>query len=112
MRKFETMLLLSPELSGDLREAKVATLTGIIEQEGGSIVVVDNWGMRDLAYPINKQNRGYYVRLEYMGGSPLVAELERKIRTTESEGIFRFLTVKLDEETEKKAQKAEEAANV
>ena len=93
MRKFETLLLLSPELTADTREGLLSTLTGIIEREGGKMLVADHWGMRDLAYPVRKVMRGYYVRLEYAAPSDLVAELERNIRN--SDGIFKFITVRL-----------------
>ncbi|MDE7241480.1 30S ribosomal protein S6 [Desulfovibrio sp.] len=96
MRKFETLLLLSPELSAESREGILAALTGIIEREGGKMVEVDQWGMRDLAYPVRKLMRGFYVRLVYEAPAPLVAELERNIRITD--GIFKFLTVKLADE--------------
>ena len=59
MRKFETLLLLSPELSADTREGPIAALTAIIEREKGVMVEVDNWGMRDLAYPVRKLMRGF-----------------------------------------------------
>ena len=101
MRKFETLLLLSPELPGEGRESLLSTLVGIIEREGGSLVEADHWGMRDLAYPVNKLMRGYYVRLEYNAPAPLVAELERNIRITD--GIFKFVTVKLADEVEEVA---------
>ena len=96
MRKFETLLLLSPELSAESREGILAALTGIIEREGGKMVEVDQWGMRDLAYPVKKLMRGFYVRLVYEAPAPLVAELERNIRITD--GIFKFITVKLADE--------------
>ena len=96
MRKFETLILLSPELSAESREGILAALTGIIEREGGKMVEVDQWGMRDLAYPVHKLMRGYYVRLVYEAPAPLVAELERNIRITD--GIFKFITVKLADE--------------
>ena len=101
MRKFETLLLLSPELSAKDRDALLETLTGIIEREGGAMVTVDQWGMRDLAYPVRKLMRGFYVRLEYTGPAPLVAELERNIRITD--GIFKFVSVKLADTTEEVA---------
>lgn len=97
MRQFETLLLISPELSSDTREGIVNALIGIIEREGGKIVEVDQWGMRDLAYPVHKLMRGFYVRLVYDAPAALVAELERNIRITD--GIFKFLTVKLEEKT-------------
>ena len=91
MRKFETLLLLSPELSAETREGILTALTGVMEE-------VDHWGMRDLAYPVRKQMRGYYVRLVYQAPAELVAELERNVRITD--GIFKFVTVKLAEEVE------------
>lgn len=97
MRKFETLLLLSPELSAESREGILAALTGIIEREGGNQIEVDQWGMRDLAYPVRKLMRGFYARLIYEAPAPLVAELERNIRITD--GIFKFITVKLADET-------------
>ena len=96
MRKFETLLLLSPELSADNREGIINALTAIIEREKGVMVEVDNWGMRDLAYPVRKLMRGYYVRLVYNAPAELIAELERNVRITD--GIFKFVTVKLADE--------------
>lgn len=93
MRQFETLLLLSPEISSDAREGILNNLTGIIEREGGKVEEIDQWGMRDLAYPVRKQMRGFYVRLVYAAPPELVAELERNIRITD--GIFKFITVKL-----------------
>ena len=94
MRKFETLLLLSPELSAETREGILTALTGVVERENGVMEEVDHWGMRDLAYPVRKQMRGYYVRLVYQAP----AELERNVRITD--GIFKFVTVKLAEEVE------------
>lgn len=101
MRQFETLLLLSPELSSDAREAILNGLVAIIEREGGQMEEVDQWGMRDLAYPVHKLMRGFYVRLVYRAPSALVAELERNIRITD--GIFKFLTVKLSDKTPEEA---------
>lgn len=96
MRKFETLLLLSPELTSDTRNGILESFKAVIEREGGKMQAEDHWGMRDLAYPVNKQMRGYYVRFEYAAPGALVAELERNIRITE--GVFKFLTVKLRDE--------------
>lgn len=98
MRKMETLLLFSPELAVEQRETLLNTFTGIIDRENGKVLVVDQWGMRDLAYPVQKQMRGFYVRLEYAAPSQLVAELERIIRI--SDGVFKFMTIKLDDTVE------------
>ena len=95
MREFETLLLFSPELGTDGREAILNNLVGIIEREGGKIIEMDQWGMKDLAYPVRKLMRGFYVRLVYAAPNQLIAELERNIRLNDN--IFKFLTVKLDE---------------
>lgn len=108
MRQFETLLLFSPELSAENREGLLKNLAAIIEREGGRIEEVDQWGMRDLAYPVRKQMRGFYVRLVYAGPGPIVAELERNLRITE--GIFKFITVKLDKKAGAPEPAAEEAA--
>ncbi len=101
MRKFETLLLLSPEMAAEGREALLGTLSGVLEREAGTILQADHWGMRDLAYPVEKQMRGYYVRLEYAAKPETIAELERIIRI--SEGIFKFITVRLADAAEEVA---------
>ena len=98
MRRFENLLLLSPELSTDGRTALLNSFKAVIEREGGKVLAEDHWGMRDLAYPVKKQMRGYYVRLEFAGPGAIVAELERNIRI--SDGIFKFVTVKLEDNVE------------
>lgn len=90
---YETLVLLSPELAEEDRKTILDNLTAIVDREGGSMVETDDWGMRQLAYPIQKQTRGYYVRLVFEAPGALVAELERNIRITD--GIFKFMTVKL-----------------
>jgi len=96
MKKFETLLLFSPELSAENREGIISTLTATLEKENGKLTETDSWGMRDLAYPVRKQMRGYYIRLEFIAQGNTVAELERIIRITD--GIFKFMTVKLADE--------------
>lgn len=95
MRDFETLVLISPELSSESRDGIINNLVAIIEREGGKMIEVDQWGMRDLAYPVHKLMRGFYVRLVYEAPPALVAELERNIRITD--GIFKFLTVRFEE---------------
>ncbi|GHV54173.1 30S ribosomal protein S6 [Deltaproteobacteria bacterium] len=101
MRKFETLLLLSPELTVEGRESIINALIAVIEREGGKLLANDPWGMRDLAYPVKKQMRGFYARLEYAAPGTLIAELERNIRITE--GIFKFTTVQLAKSVEEAA---------
>ena len=101
MRKFETLLLLSPELSVEARTVLLDGLKAVIDREGGRMLAEDVWGMRELAYPVRKQMRGFYVRLEYAAAGALIAELERNIRI--ADGIFKFVTVKLADVHEEEA---------
>jgi small subunit ribosomal protein S6 len=93
LQKYETLVLMSPELGSEARQELQDTMSGIIERDGGKVLVVDDWGIRELAYPVQKVMRGYYIRLEYALPGEFVAELERNIRI--ADGIFKFLTVKL-----------------
>ena len=101
MRKFETLLLLSPELTGEGRTELIGGVKAIIEREGGKVLLEDSWGMRDLAYPVQKHMRGFYIRLEFAAPGALIAELERNIRITD--GIYKFVTVKLADSVEEVA---------
>lgn len=93
MRQYETLMLFSPEMPGERRQEILATMTGIVERAGGKVLIEDDWGMRTLAYPVRKQTRGHYVRLEYVAPGEAVAEMERNLRI--AEGVFKFLSVKL-----------------
>lgn len=93
MRKYEMLLLFSPELTTDNRAAVIETLSGIIAREEGVLLTNDDWGMRELAYPVQKQVRGHYTRLEFAAKPTTIAEMERIVRITD--GIFKFVTVKL-----------------
>ncbi len=101
MRKMETLVLLSPEITVEQREQTIATLSEVITREGGKLLEVDQWGMKDLAYPVQKQMRGFYVRFEYVAPNQLVAELERIIRIQDT--IFKFITVRLSDHVEEVA---------
>lgn len=105
LNHYETLVLMSPELTEENRKEILANLSGIIERDGGKIGLVDDWGVRTLAYPVRKLTRGHYVRLDYTAPGAVVAELERNIRITD--GLFKFVTVRLDEAVEESA--AEEA---
>lgn len=107
LNHYETLVLMSPELAEENRKEILANLSGIIERDGGKVALVDDWGVRTLAYPVRKLTRGHYVRLDYVAPGAVVAELERNIRITD--GLFKFVTVRLDEVVEAAAPSTEEA---
>jgi len=93
MRQYETLMLFSPEMPGERCQEILAIMSGIVERAGGKVLIEDDWGMRTLAYPVRKQTRGHYVRLEYAAPGEAVAEMERNLRI--AEGVYKFLSVKL-----------------
>jgi small subunit ribosomal protein S6 len=104
VRHYETLLLFSPELAAENLQELLTSFGNIIAAQGGDSVTVDDWGVKELAYPVKKQVRGHYVRLEYNLPAQAVAELERNIRI--AEGIFKFVTVKLDDKAKLQPEEA------
>lgn len=82
----------------DLSEAQVKDLTDgyqkIITEAGGKIHKVENWGLRNLAYRINKNRRGHYVLIESDVEAPAIHEMERTMRLNED--ILRYMTTRED----------------
>jgi len=70
----------------------------VVEGQEGTVSHVDEWGLRDLAYRIDKQGKGFYTLLQYNSSARAVEELERNLRLTD--GILRYLTVRADEESQ------------
>lgn len=88
---YETLTILHPDLA-EARVKEVLTwMQQLVENGQGKVLQVEEWGMRDLAYRIQKQRRGYYVRLEYEATPAALQELERNFRL--SEDVLRFLSI-------------------
>jgi small subunit ribosomal protein S6 len=91
MPSYETLCILHPELP-EARVKEIAVwMQKILENAQGTVQRVVEWGMRDLAFRIRKQRRGYYLRFEYEAPAPALKELERNLRL--SEDVLRFLSV-------------------
>lgn len=84
-------MVLRPELPEAQTRETLDRARKLIEEMGGKVEQVQEWGMRDLAYPIRKQTRGYYVLTEYSSTAAGVNELERNLKIADE--ILRFLTV-------------------
>jgi small subunit ribosomal protein S6 len=87
-------------------------ITNLVEKDGGTVSVVEGWGRRRLAYPINKKTEGYYVLFEIAGSGQEIAELERRFRVNDM--ILRYMTVRVDEDrkaADKKRSKRDRRKN-
>ena len=91
MPTYETVCILHPELSEARVKDVIEGMQKTLEQSQASLLQVEEWGLRNLAYDIQKQRRGYYVRLEYDSPPQAVKDFERGLRL--SEDTMRFLSV-------------------
>ncbi|MBF0282695.1 MAG: 30S ribosomal protein S6 [Zetaproteobacteria bacterium] len=96
---YETILIVSPDVSQENAEILTDGLVAKIEKAGGRIVKRENWGSRPLAYSIGKRKRGHYILLVTDGGPAAVEALEHAIHLDER--VIRFLTTKLTELSDK-----------
>jgi small subunit ribosomal protein S6 len=94
MHKYETMFILIPTLSDEEIKAAIDKIKGVVENGGGVIENVDEWGKRRLAYEINKINEGYYVLMNFSANPELPKELDRVLRITDN--VLRHMVIKLD----------------
>jgi small subunit ribosomal protein S6 len=90
------MYIASPETAEDEITKFNDAITGIVEKDGGTIIKVENWGRRRMAYTINKKNEGYYVLFEIEGSGQEIAEIERRMRVNDL--VMRYMTVRVDED--------------
>jgi small subunit ribosomal protein S6 len=96
--EYETIYILKPEVPEDIVRTLNEKIDGIIGRYEGHILIRDDWGKRKLAYPIQKNSKGHYLYVNYLGPSDLVLEVERNLRIEEN--LLRFLTVKLSEDVD------------
>ncbi len=112
MRRYETIFIVDPDLTEDLRGQLLEKAKDLISSQDGFLVLCDEWGNKKLAYEIKKKLRGYYVYLDYCGNGALVDELERSFRIDDH--VIKFMTILLAENVDldvlkEELAKAEEA---
>lgn len=90
MNKYELMFIIDPTLEDATKEAVVETVKGIIAADG-EVQNVDIWGMRKLAYPIQKKNEGYYVVVDFTASPALPKELDRRLKI--SDNVIRHIII-------------------
>ncbi len=92
MRRYETIFILRPSVGEDEINKVVEGTTAIILDEKGTIIEMNKWGMKKLAYLIKKESLGYYVYCDFAGTPAAVAEIERKFRIDDS--VLKYMTIK------------------
>ena len=115
MRNYENLVIVKPTFTAEEIQASVKAIEEVITSNGGEIAATNAMGMRKLAYPIEKNERGYYHVIYYTIAPAAIAEIERRFRINED--LLRFVTIKYDTNREivafnglvEKAKKAAEA---
>ncbi len=95
MRHYETTFILDPVLPSEEVAATVSSYENLLKDAGAEIVHVEKWGLRQLAYPINKRSSGLYFTIEFATPTGDVVD-KLEITYRRSERIMRFLTIALD----------------
>jgi small subunit ribosomal protein S6 len=94
MNHYETVFILTPVLSDVQMKEAVEKFKGLLIEDGAEILNEENWGLRKLAYPIQKKSTGFYQLLEFKATPNVIAKLELNYRRDER--VIRFLTFRLD----------------
>jgi len=103
MRNYENLVIVKPTLTAEEIQASITAIEEVITSNGGEIAARDTMGMRKLAYPINKNERGYFYVIYYSIAPSAISEIERRFRINEN--LLRFVTIKYDTNREVAAWK-------
>ncbi|MDF1776073.1 MAG: 30S ribosomal protein S6 [Rhizobiaceae bacterium] len=98
MALYEHVFLARQDVSAQQVEALVEQFKGILESNGGSVGRVENWGLKSLAYRMNKNRKAHYTLMDIDAPSAAVQEMERQMRI--SEDILRYITIRVKEHEE------------
>jgi small subunit ribosomal protein S6 len=111
-KQYETVMILNPVLSQEQVADTVQKFKKILTDNGAMVVFENNWGLRKLAYPIQKKNTGFYHLYEFKAEGEAIKKLE--IEYKRDERVMRFLTIVLDKHSiaynEKKRKNAAASA--
>lgn len=103
MNHYETVFILTPVLSDDQTKETVAKFQKVLADCGAEILNEENWGLKKMAYAIDKKSTGFYFLVEFKAEPTTVAKLETAYRREEK--VIRFMTVKLDKYASAYAEK-------
>jgi len=105
VRRYETVFILRPDLGEAQIKQCVKRVEDIVGNGGGDLIETDEWGIRDLAYRIRRERRGYYVRLDYVAPGAVMNEIERNLKLMDES--LRHLSVMVEEDADPAKLRAE-----
>ncbi|RUM68163.1 MAG: 30S ribosomal protein S6 [Sulfurovum sp.] len=98
MNNYETLYVLKPTLTDEETAANIAKIEAILVREGAEILATNNMGMRKLAYPVEKNERGVYTIVYFKAEGTVIHELERNLKFNEE--VIKYLTVRYTKQKE------------
>jgi small subunit ribosomal protein S6 len=98
MRHYETLFIVTPDSSEEDLNAVATKIKGVVTGMNGIVTSYDEQGTKKLAYSVKKQNKGYYVLMDYVGSADVVSEIERNMRLDDR--VLKYLTVKLADQVD------------
>jgi small subunit ribosomal protein S6 len=98
MRHYETLFIVNPDSSEEELKAVATKIKGVVSGMNGIVTSYDEQGKKKLAYSVKKQNKGYYVLMDYVGSADIVSEIERNMRLDDR--VLKYLTVKLADQVD------------
>ena len=99
MRIYEELFIIRPDATDEQIDPFIEQMKQVVTSAGGTVDKADKWGIRKLAYRVEKREEGFYVLLQITCGPEVIKELERRLRV--SDLVMKFLTVRIDERLKK-----------
>ena len=103
MRVYEELFIVKPDTPEEEVDAYIGQIKDLITTGKGTVDKADKWGVRKLAYRVQKYNEGLYVLIQFSAPAELVKEVERRMRVTDT--VIKFITVRIDEKLKKIAKR-------
>ena len=95
LNKYESIYIVNPNVEAEGIKSLVEKFNALIESEGGKVLETNEWGMKKLAYPINKFTQGYYVLVNFEAKAEFIDELERIYKITDN--VIKFITIRKED---------------
>ncbi len=103
MNQYETVFIMTPVLSEQQMKETVEKFKGVLAAQGAEIINEESWGLKKMAYPIQKKSTGFYQLIEFKAEPTTIDKLEIAYRRDER--VLRFLTVKMEKYAAQYAEK-------
>lgn len=105
MRRYETIFILRPDLGEPQIKETVTRVEQLIPAGGGELIETEDWGVRELAYRIRGERRGYYIRVDYAAPGSVINEVERNLKLADT--VLRYLSIMVQQDVDPAAVREE-----